>query len=280
MNIALRKSILFIVFISLISFSTHAKTESHSFAPFPADFMYQGKPIDPLCVEFSGDSSRFEPIDLSQCSNHPSHFVTEINPKMIAKGLFGFNYAMEEEGYTTYGASYYKILGMYKGGFILYVYYNGGGTGQFTSVQLVKREGDQLQLIEEIAGGDRCNGGIDDDIKLEKNVLILKQHITPYDLLALSKVLSKKVEAHSDLAACASCCIGNATFKYDFASRALVSVSLLKPSEEDAKIEQGNFQACLYKLLEEYQSKDELTFTPDELKVLAEKFNKNCLPIS
>lgn len=121
---------------------------------FPKEFMINGKPINPICVEFNGDSSRFDPVDLQQCSKKIKYKVEDLNKIMIGKGFYGFDYTSTSDGFESHMSSYYKILGQYKDNFILYGASDTGGSGYFTNLVYVKRNGDTIKLEKEIAGGD------------------------------------------------------------------------------------------------------------------------------
>lgn len=263
------------------------------------NFTYQGKPIDSLCVGkmVTGDDSRFETINLAECSLHTDYKMVKLNPVLLKKGYVGFDYSHKVNAdYTEQGYNYYKYIGTYKNQTILFAIQNSGGSGLFSSLLLVKHEKDSLKLVDQLALGDRCNGGIDETVLFNNNKLIYKTHITPYDILELSGEKPKSIQAYEDLAACASCCGGVAVFEYDLEKLEnklektssqttrepktlqpqLVSVTFGVPSA----VIQGKYQACFNKLVNENQQKQPgklMTLKMDELKAFSQQFISTCI---
>lgn len=250
--------------------------------PFPKDFLFQGKPIDALCIAkmAMGDSSRFDPVTLAQCTKHPEYKVESVNDSLIQNGYVGYSYAYQMSAdFTERGHVYYKILGKFKDKHILYVTQNNGGSGFFTSIILVKRNKDALQLVKELAGGDRCNGGILDDVEIKNNKLVYNANITPYDMLALSNNKPETIKAYDDLAACAACCVGTALFEHDFSKPKLISVTISDNDGKNNTFSQGKYQRCFDKILKEYRRQGNLTFMPEDLTDFATKFTTKCVPV-
>jgi hypothetical protein len=271
---------------------------SHSGHPNnpPSSFTYQGKPIDALCVGkmVTGENGS-ETINLAECNLHTDYKMVKLNPVLLKKGYIGFDYSHKvNEDYTEQGYNYYKYIGAYKDLPILFAIQNSGGSGLFSSLLLVKQEKDSLKLIEQLALGDRCNGGIDETVIFKNNKLIYKTHITPFDILELSGEKPKSIQAYEDLAACASCCGGVAVFEYDFekwekASQASESQTLKSPLKPQLvsvtfgvpnAVIQGQYQACFDKLVNENQQKQQgklMTLNRDELKVFSRQFISTCI---
>ncbi len=139
----------------------------------PADFQFQGKPIQPACV--------FEIIDGGgvNLGTHPCQRYdakNEENDRTSAESSFG--YYLPDEGFPwcdfpESGYIFYKYVGKYpsqnqedQNTHLLLCHYNTGGTGQFGSLEVVKLEGDRLQHVRTLDSGDRSEGRIiDGDIK-------------------------------------------------------------------------------------------------------------------
>jgi N-acetyl-beta-hexosaminidase len=120
--------------------------------------------------------------------------------------------------------------------------------------------------------GDRCNGGIS-TVSLKDKKLTYTINITPYDFITLSNTKIPKLQAYDDLAACAACCQGTATFESDFENSHLVSIDLGELSEQS----QGMYQDCFNRLLKEYIANGQKSLNPDELNKFVEKFKSKCI---
>lgn len=104
----------------------------------------------------------------------------------------------------------YSVIGYKGGNYFLDILYCGGGTGMFSSLYEFELEGNSLKKIREIAGGDRCNNGIE-SASLTKEKLIYSQSITMSDLLAYVEYNGDQVRNES----CAMCCIGAVNMEFD-----------------------------------------------------------------
>jgi len=88
---------------------------------------------------------------------------------------------------------------------------SGGGSGIFTSVIGVRADDNHLQKTLDIAGGDRCGGGIR-DAHMDGNTLVIEQNLTPYMLAQhLARLIEDDGENEApfrreDWPYCATCC--------------------------------------------------------------------------
>jgi hypothetical protein len=247
------------------------------------DFTYKGQPIPALCLDsLRDDMLQSEPekkasIELKTCYKKPGYKPQGKSADLIRKGFVGFNYTHKDSGlYTLHGSSYYKVLGKYKDSYVIYTIHSGGGSGEFTSLIVVKRQDDTLVLENTLAAGDRCNGGIEDP-SLKGTTLTYKQKISPADFLDLSKDNPHKLQAYDDLAACAVCCIGSATFESDFANATFKSISLDKDAGNNNASIQGKYQPCFDKLIIKYKKQGKSKMSEEELKEFMTKFNSTCI---
>jgi hypothetical protein len=164
---------------------------------FPEDLMYNEKPIRACCMleAFEGDSSRFSPKSLC-CAGHRSSKVIKEEHEFDSKtntvcfrchyqGRFGESVSFKE--YTYIGSWRHKHL-------ISTCHYDHSGTGRFTGINLVEREGDTIINAGEIAGGDRGYGG---SIKIES----LKGSILRYRQIEPPNHVIYKIIGRSDDAA-------------------------------------------------------------------------------
>ena len=111
----------------------------------------------------------------------------------------------------------YTYVGEKDGGHVISAVWNTGGTGFFSGLMILERKDAEFNIIETIAGGDRCNGGIYQARIDESGEIIYQQNITPYDMVILGgdpdRPFLESVKAYDDLDACAACCYGTAEYK-------------------------------------------------------------------
>lgn len=243
--------------------------KAESKLPLPQDFYFQGKPIQPDCIDkFIGDSSRFEPIFLE--TNSCQKTQKKLDPDKLKEGLLG--YSSSDGSYI-----YYKYLGpihfygletpVYH---LIYSEWSGGGTGHFSTIDVVEKTQDWIRLLSEIDGGDRCNGGLT-DVAFKDGLLIYKKNITPW---ALYSITQGKSDTNIDFSDCAVCCVGTVSYKgsdivkfeYD-----KDSMSTLKDNSNSSS------QKCYNKIVNETFVSGKASLTMDELKNFGQKVKDQCL---
>lgn len=243
----------------------------------PKVMMFQGKPIDALCFgALIGMNGKENPkVDLSQCSKEIKQYkIEEPDQDLIKEGFTGINYSSKDPDSPWGGYAYYKYLGKHDNDDIIYFLQNTGGSGTFSHIILLKREGDALKLVENLVSGDRCNDGIA-KAKFENNQIFYTINITPFDYIPISKE-NIKIEPYDDLANCAACCQGTADFVYDFKNHNLVKIDLGELSDETAQT-QGQYQACFNGLIGEKIKNGQQQITEPELKLLVKDFKERCM---
>jgi hypothetical protein len=275
-----------IIFAGLCFFALniHAEERDTQTTPenFPTDFTFQEKPIDPMCVTklLAEGGSPGHAVDLLHCSQHPENKIEKVDHKLIKKGYTGFDYTYQvSPQYVAHGISYYKYLGKFKDQDILYVIESGGGSGFMSSLILVKRDKNKLQLVKVIASGDRCNGGINENVEYKNEKLTFRVNITAYEMIRLSKALTEPIKPYDDLADCAACCVGEAIYENDLNQSEgpkLISVKIEK--SVDSETEQGKYQSCFNELIHNYRIAEKYNFNPNDLKIFGENFYKKCKP--
>jgi hypothetical protein len=123
----------------------------------PPALLFSDKPINSGCFEFFEGSSE---IDLKTCTlKDDKSIVKKQNPDRIKKGFIGFE-SQDANGISRW--DYYKVFDAGNGYYWIYVDFSGGGSGTFTSIQLVKRKNAETLEIQDIQGGDHGYHGIDD----------------------------------------------------------------------------------------------------------------------
>jgi hypothetical protein len=85
----------------------------------------------------------------------------------VADGKWNYGTKWLEDGMPITFS--YKIEYSDKDRYLINSIWNGGGSGIYIFLSLIKIKNDSLYFIEHIAGGDRCLGGVEfDKVKLEK----------------------------------------------------------------------------------------------------------------
>lgn len=194
--------------------------------------------IHPSCVEYLDSQDRA--LTWEECSE-------------IAKGVPFAPALWHVEGHRIgpvgtrggYDAYYsYGILGQFEPGFsVVSISWSGGGTGHFSEIKVLAgldRPPEPEGLIEWVWGrhfGDRCNGGLVSDKKVNAREIEIRQWITPFDVISLddhrdwrqvayanlfdgdsAQVKSEgrvQLAPYDDLANCANCCVGTARYRLD-----------------------------------------------------------------
>lgn len=228
----------------------------------PSLYRVDGKPVPSSCLAGLASEGDSRTVFLAHCGD-PS-----VKPKATPEGMVGYE---DPQG----GYFYYRYLGRADGLDILYMESSGGGSGEFTSLVGITRNGQTLQSKRDYAGGDRCNGGLS-DVSLANGRLSFDQAITPYDLIALAK-LSVKLEAYRDLEASASSCIG---FNHVTDSGARwTGVTLTEKTWADQRgwTDQYRHQACFNELYRETVAQGHTELDHNAVMAFANNFIKRCV---
>jgi uncharacterized protein YecT (DUF1311 family) len=188
------------------------------------------------------------------------------------------------DGYPTWLS--YRLLGnLPDGRDVAVVWYNSGGTGQFSELYLLRRaptpDHSDVVLSGELigGGGDRCNGGVEQAKLVDARTLEVDYWVTPLDLL--SEVDEDVAErAFDDLLSCAICCIGTVRRRLDVSTskETTFSATITQfPSDEMASGGPRSVQACFDGLVRKAAGPLPHTFSGEELRALAAAFAKTCL---
>lgn len=168
---------------------------------FPEDLMYNGLPINPSCVVSTqcGDSSRLKKpqhitytaaIMLQNYGYKVHSDVCTFNP-MTKTVTARCEYSREEEcRWPDHYQEEYRYIGSYKNKHIVITrHHDSSGSGRFSELGLITRNGDTVCNAGEITAGDRAHGGVIDVISFKDNILRFKQiaplaeinNIVPHD---------------------------------------------------------------------------------------------------
>ena len=232
-----------------------------------------GLEVSPLCFEqlFGIDGPK-GPIDVTTCEK--------------ASGYQNIHTGLEEGRYrTTYefpsepdmpaekGFSSYELLGDVKGGTAVETYNETGGTGRFSSLILVNLSGNTLSLVDQIAGGDRCNGGLT-DAHVENGRLVYSINATPGDLPTLAWGTDKGLKPFEDLEASAMSCFATVTFEDGSLSRVSLVADAGKQGGDWSN--QYSKQACFNKQFAQAISQGKKDMTAGEFRNFMDEFLSVC----
>jgi hypothetical protein len=237
-------------------------------APLPPDLMRDGAPLDAMCFQFWEDDTT---VDLTECTT-PLDVTPLEHEDPAESGWHGYSYRPDDmpEEAAMRGWVVWKYLGETPRGYVVETIHNGGGTGYFSSVQTVRREGDRLHLVETHLGGDRCNGGVA-AASVANGAVAGAVHITPYDLLALALGETVPYRAYDDISACAICCVGTATLIDDSLAWVTMASEPRAFAPDDTP---DSPQACLDRLIAEGQP----IMSTAELAAFGRTFMDQCGP--
>ncbi|WP_133126842.1 hypothetical protein [Legionella nagasakiensis] len=266
-------------FFLLLPFIVHASENQ-----VPAMLMYQGKPLDSLCLFEAGESEGM--ADLTQCGLHaePGRSISGQNKLLTTKKFIGYDYHWKVDGAAEMqGYSYYKPFGTVADSAIVETLNNSGGTGQFSSISLVTRTGNKIKVTS-LHSGDRCNGGIVNVIRKKsgaEDYLQYSVNLTSYDLLSLAGDDSLPLKAYDDLEACAICCKAIAIFQRpinaDFSKEKLLYVDLSAYPQSEENTSNAKYQMCFNQFLQAYQRKNASRLDINALRQFVQQFNEQCV---
>lgn len=225
------------------------------------------------------DGAKAEPvrIPIGACTRGNRHtpFTEEPHGALAARGA--------SDGYPTWLS--YQIIGKLPDGReAAVVWYNAGGSGQFSEIYLLRRvpapDGHDVLLTGEMiaGGGDRCNGGIEEARLADAGTLEIDYAVTPLDLL--SEADEELADGNMDsLALCAVCCTGTVRRRLAIASKTETTVSatidrLLSRDADADGLEPA--QTCFDDILAKAGGPLPHTFSAHELETIARGFAKTC----
>lgn len=245
-------------------------------------FQYQNTPISPLCLLALDPVEEADTLprhtDLKTCAQNPD--ITVINLKTAAAGKVELNYRYKEDEDEGELTSLYRIAGVNNNTYVIERVDFTGGSGAFSNLSLYTINGDTLTLINSIAGGDRCNGGVT-NTRVENGTVLFDTHITPFDFLDLAfGADAPALEAYEDLEASASSCFATATYAYNFIDQITPQSITFNP---DAGIDQSGWsenythQVCFNNLFRTEVDAGNTQFSINQFKDFMGRFKDKCL---
>jgi len=259
------KKIFYLILASLFFLGCPAKHQKEEIA-----FTYLGKPIDPSAIDaLYNAESKFldlrsfkEVIPFGERTDNPTRIIY---PKDANTGRTPF---------FDYGC-----VANVQDRFLLLIQYNGGGTGYFDNILVIKKTGTQLFLLKTLGEGDRCNGGISGE-GMDGNDFHYSRNLTPIDIIRLATEVKIDVTAYEDLEASAISCFGLAHYKYNLADdkNELMSVSLDEGKEDEKEwTDRYPAQSCFNKIYNSYVKAKKTELSLKDLNEFAKKFSDECL---
>jgi uncharacterized protein len=223
-------------------------------------FLVDGKPIDPVCLlplaDQTGESSR---IDLDECP-HDELVMRETPDK---PGLIGFSYVDKKDPPGAGLADlYYRYVGEYRGSAVLYTEYSGGGSGNFSQLDALKRSGKASFNFSTISTGDRCNGAVSNAV-IEKGQLLYDQVLTPWGLMELG--LTPLNPEFEDLESSAVSCVATVHMRDSRWTSITLTVSDGRVDGDVTTPDKlGKHQACFDKVYRDFVTRRETELTPEK----------------
>lgn len=248
----------------------------------PATLIFNKKPIDTLCI-YEAVNMDYD-VNLQNCgvTAEKGRRIVGYNMKLINEGFIGYNYlwTFDEQAESSQGYSYYKIFGKTNNSYVVYAINDGGGSGKFSSLNLINRQDDHIH-VKNIRAGDRCNNGIF-NVSLKNQTLTYSVNLTSFDFLDLSNDNPHNLKAYDDLDDCASCCKAAAVFERnldnDFLNEKFLYVDLKAyPNDDNDDYPGENYQKCFDQLLQSYINMGKTKLDSNELKIFTSMFNSKCL---
>lgn len=253
--------------------------EERTLTPTPVDpaLIVNGAPVDPLCFIQTGGDEEMPSYPTQNCGGK-DYIADEENPSplddgFVSRGYYFVDHETPEQKFPGFVG--YKYLGEYRGLKAVQLIENGGGSGIFTSVQLLREEKDgTLRLIQTLAGGDRCNGGIAESF-MDKRTLVYDVNLTPFDFLTVAEYNPRNLQAYDDLDSCAVCCY--ATLRFVNGSAESVSLNPEAPLQSDAAADgEQTLQACFDQAYADRVKTKEIDMSLKEFKKFVISFHEAC----
>ncbi len=234
---------------------------------------YSGGEVPPMCLMRMVLGETVLPqLDIPSCERYRDTTIVKTYEK---DGWYGSDYrytsAPADEPVTTI---MYRVVGDIAEGTVLELTSSsGGGSGRFSSAEVVKVQGDTLLMVNHIGGGDRCNHGLA-KATVEDGVLTYGFYVTPADFVPLAFGNNRDLVKPEQLENSAASCFGIAYYQ----NSALDSVELLPAAfAQNRKGWTENFyrQSCMNDLLREAVKK-RTEYLPAQFKILMQHFLRLC----
>lgn len=281
--------VLLINFLFLyISFSEAIANEKAQ----PKALTYGNKPIEAYCIAKILGGTDDDRVDLRQCYKEIIKEKIERQPVNtdVPSGFQGYDYKKE----YCCESMYWQYLGSpWLNHFLIYSFYSGGGSGNFTSISMLKREGDILIKERVLDDGDRAMGGISEPI-LNASKLTYYKSISMQDffLLGLHHLGNEwesykrdEKESINSLPFCAACSFAEVGYLIDFSAQnpeaKMINVILpqndesFQEKDQQEEVEEKSLQECILSVVQQYNAAGMNQMTQDQFK----EFTQNVISV-
>lgn len=171
--------------------------------------------LAPKCMlKFVSEGAATAQINLKQdrCVKYQAPY----DKLMLKKGWLGYQLTpkKDEPPLMRLPSIYYRYIGQYSTKpqtFLFLLYWSGGGSGVFSDLVELKLLNHKLTLVKQIAGGDRCFGGLK-NVEFRDRVLSYQVNATALGLLDPQNKYGSQYRFIED---CAICCLGHFVIKGD-----------------------------------------------------------------
>jgi hypothetical protein len=165
---------------------------SNAGCDLPKALQVDGRPIHPIVIlyTFFGDSSRLEPKSIYYQENNER--IDKLKSALEVKHSSVDYSSIWKYKHDPISRSFndrvtYQAWELSNGDCLVWLdHYSTQGTGHFSHLGVVSREGGHIRNVAELAFGDRCHGGISVDF-LEDNILQYRTSATPEDIFVAVK---------------------------------------------------------------------------------------------
>ena len=242
--------------------------------------------IHPFCL---GTDDRFakpdgmgngsDVIDIAQCNEKAKAYAFSTS----TDGEFSADYPdlhyPDLPDPISAGFISYTVIGSDKDSSYIEVVENGGGTGMFSKLFRVTYDGANLLIVDRIALGDRCVGGME-SASFDKGTLRYSMNLNSYDLIDL--LASTTLVAFKDLDESSIGCTGTADYAYNPASKesVLQSVTLFPHNDTEdygSPADAPRYQACFDDLVVDYVHAGKKVLPMPEAQAFVKDFQKTCV---
>lgn len=179
-------------------------------------------------------------------------------------------------GYQSYGA--------HNGKHLILMVENGGGTGYFNTLALYSLTTDDkgnpaLAHLETIAGGDRCNGGIENASLTPEGNITYGQNTTPYDILTLpyNGEDNPYARAYDDIDSCAICCAGVAQYTNERLESIVLDADYVDGLDDQDQSPTRAMQSCYASMLKSRIKDGKTSLSAVEIATFVKEVETSCL---
>jgi len=231
-----------------------------------SELMSAGKAVHPACLEkLQNETKENAEVSLAACTNNPKK--TSIKD--------GYYTTQDDNNTKQTTFTRYAVIGSKGDKHLIIVGTATGGTGFFTNALWVRMKDGKLVLLKSLAGGDRCNDGIDKvaDWKYAIN-------LTPTDMMSYGSDTTLKIDPYRDLDASAASCVAKAMYRFDPVAEKteLINVQLNEqPLAMEDWLKELRFQFCFNNLYNTYIARGQITLSETEMDHFKNQFENFCM---